>query len=192
MKKLLLFLLVLSSAMLCAQAKKVPILWKTKDAAPAKFQITAFGFLDEKDDVIFAYEIKNFAELIKLDSHLSQYYNADNDVKTGRFPNNLGIDLQINGRFKSGTAYGPMKWNSQGKATQLPAMKGEKLFLVNGDVVFYVISKQVLGDIKFKPQFRVGASFYVKGMKKNPKAIHGSVWVDTTKVLGNFEMPAIK
>lgn len=192
MKKFLFLLLVLSSAMLCAQAKKIPILWKTKDAAPAKFQLTAFGFLNDKEDVIFAYEIKNFAEFVKLDSHLSQYYNADNDVKTGRFPNNLGIDLQINGRLKSRTAYDLLKWNTQGKATNLPAMKGEKLFLTKGDVVFYVISKQVLGDIKFKPQFRIGASFYVKGMKKNPKAISGSVWVDTTKALGNFEMPAVK
>lgn len=185
-------LVLLTGSLLCAQTKKIPILWKTKDAAPAKFQLLAFGYLNDKDDVIFAFEINNLEEFMKLDSHLSQYYNADNDVKTGRFPNSLGVDLQINGRLKSKQHFGPLKWTSQTKYKNLPGLKGEKAFAQKGNVVFYILSKQMLDGIVFKPQFSIGASFYVKGMKPAPKGISGSVKVDTAKVLGNFEMPELK
>ena len=91
---------MLTASMLSAQTKKIPILWKAKTAAPAKFQVMAFGFLDDKEDVIFAYQIKDLAELMKMDSHLSQYFNTDNNINTGRFPKSQGIDLQINGRIR--------------------------------------------------------------------------------------------
>ncbi|MBP5182136.1 MAG: hypothetical protein J6331_03800 [Lentisphaeria bacterium] len=181
-----------TSALFGAETKKIPILWKAKTEEPAKFQIVAFGFLDDKEDVIFAFQIKDAAELMKLDSHLSQYYNLDNDIKTGRFPRNLGVDLQINGRIREGDNFAPIRWNAENKATDLKTVKGDKAFVRNGDVIFYILSKEALGDLKFKPQFRVNASFYVKNLKTPPKGIPGHVPVDTTKPLGEFEMPEPK
>ncbi|MBR2365376.1 MAG: hypothetical protein IKA79_09245 [Lentisphaeria bacterium] len=183
---------LLTASMLSAQTKKVPILWKAKTDAPAKFQIVAFGYLNDKDDVIFAYQIKDLAELMKLDSHLSQYFNADNDVNTGRFPKSQGVDLQINGRIRDKASFGPIKWDASNKATALSAMKGEKAFVQNGDVIFYIISKGVLGDIKFTPQFKINAGYYIKGMKKAPAAIPGYHLVDVNKTFGEFEMPEPK
>lgn len=183
---------MLTASLLSAQTKKIPILWKAKTAAPAKFQITAFGYLNDKDDVIFAYQIKDLAELMKMDSHLSQYFNTDNDINTGRFPKNVGIDLQINGRIRDKANFGPIKWDANNKSSNLPAMKGEKAFAQNGDVIFFVISKGALEGIKFTPQFKINAGYYVKGMKKAPAALPGYHLVDTAKTFGTFDMPEPK
>ena len=183
---------MLTASLLSAQTKKIPILWKATPDASAKFQVLAFGYLNDKDDVIFAYQIKNLAELMKLDSHLSQYFNADNDLKTGRFPNSQGIDMQINGRLRDKTAFIPIKWDANNKPSDLTAMKGEKAFVQNGDVIFYIISKGVLGDIKFAPQFKINAGFYIKGMNPSPKAIPGQNLVDVNKTFGTFDMPEPK
>ncbi len=183
---------MLTASMLSAQTKKIPVLWKTKTAAPAKFQVLAFGYLNDKDDVIFAYQIKDLAELMKLDSHLSQYFNTDNDLTTGRFPRNQGIDLQINGRIRDKAAFTPIRWDANNKPSDLTAMKGEKAFVQNGDVIFYIISKGVLGDIKFTPQFKINAGYYIKGMKKAPAAIPGYNLVDVNKTFGTFDMPEPK
>ncbi|MBR2905380.1 MAG: hypothetical protein IKC08_05725 [Lentisphaeria bacterium] len=183
---------MLTASLLSAQTKKIPILWKAKTTAPAKFQIMAFGYLNDKDDVIFAYQIKDLAELMKLDSHLSQYFNTDNDINTGRFPKNQGVDLQINGRIRDKANFGPIKWDVNNKSTNLPAMKGEKAFVQNGDVIFFIISKGVLESIKFTPQFKINAGYYIKGMKKAPAAIPGYHLVDTAKTFGTFDMPEPK
>lgn len=183
---------MLTASLLSAQTKKIPILWKTKTAAPAKFQIVAFGYLNDKDDVIFAYQIKDLAELMKMDSHLSQYFNTDNDINTGRFPKNVGIDLQINGRIRDKANFGPIRWDAQNKSHNLPVMKGEKAFAQNGDVIFFVISKGALEGIKFTPQFKINAGYYVKGMKKAPAALPGYHLVDTAKTFGTFDMPEPK
>ena len=183
---------MLTASMLSAQTKKIPILWKAKTAAPAKFQVMAFGFLDDKEDVIFAYQIKDLAELMKMDSHLSQYFNTDNNINTGRFPKSQGIDLQINGRIRDKANFGPMKWDANNKSTALEAMKGEKAFVQNGDVIFYIISKGVLEDVKFAPQFKINAGYYIKGMAKSPLAIPGHNLVDLKKTFGTFDMPEPK
>ena len=190
----LLAAVMMSFSLHSAETKKIPILWKAKAAMPAKFQIVAFGFLEDKEDVIFAYQIKDVAELMKLNSYLSQYYNADNDRNTGRYPKALGIDLQINGRLKGGTDFQPMTWNSENKATTLKTKRTDKDFVRKGDVIFFILSKEVLGDLKFKPQFRIEASFFIDGKYDGPKpiGIPGNTAVDTTKPLGEFEMPEPK
>ena len=65
----LLAAVMMSFSLHSAETKKIPILWKAKAAMPAKFQIVAFGFLEDKEDVIFAYQIKDVAELMKLKSY---------------------------------------------------------------------------------------------------------------------------
>ena len=185
---------MMSASFLCAETKKVPILWKTKTAEPAKFQIVAFGFLEDKEDVIFAFQVKDVAELIKLKSYLSQYYNADNDLNTGRFPKNLGIDLQINGRIYEGANFQPMTWNNENKATDLKVKRGDRDFLRKGDVIFYILSKEVLGELKFKPQFTIEAGFFIDGKYEGPKpvGIPARTAVDTARTFGEFEMPEPK
>ena len=184
----------LSATLFGAEIKKIPILWKAKTEEPKKFQIAAFGFLEDKEDVIFAFQIKDAAELIKLKSYLSQYYNADNDVNTGRFPKNLGIDLQINGRIYEGANFQPMTWNNENKATNLKVKRGDRDFLRKGDVIYFILSKEVLGDLKFKPQFIIEAGIFIDGKYEGPKpvGIPARTAVDTARTFGEFEMPEPK
>jgi hypothetical protein len=118
MKKFLSLLLLAAAFVLSAAEVKVPVYYQRKGNVK-DFQIAKAGYLKDKDQYVFAFEIKNLAAFVKGDSSLALYWICDGDKNTGRYPGRQGVDLQFNLNLKRNTLQ-IIRWQDDKVRTNLP------------------------------------------------------------------------
>ena len=169
MKKILSLLLLVLTFAVGAAETKVPVYWERK-RAPEEFTIGKFGAAVTADKVIFAIEIKNFAQAVKDNANLVIYWNSDLNRATGRFANSQGVDWQLNCDFARNTLK-LIKWQDDKKRTNAD-INGNWDISVDEDVVFLSIGKAAFGEISMPEKFEARVALSGKSGKKD------SVWVN--------------
>ena len=92
------------AGMLLSGAERVPLLWENTKTPYRDFQTYAFGFLEERNEYTFVFQIKNLPGFLEKERpFITCYFNSDNDVMTGLYPEKGGWDLQFNLDLKRNT-----------------------------------------------------------------------------------------
>ena len=95
MKKCSLLISIFCILTLTAVEIQVPVRWKASQEV-SDYRVSEIGVSRKNDKFILAVRIKNLNALIQHRFLAGVYLNTDNDINTGRFPGQSGIDLQFN------------------------------------------------------------------------------------------------
>jgi len=163
MKKFLSFLLLAAAFALSAAEIKVPVFYQRKGNVK-DFQIAKAGYLADKDQYIFALEIKNLPEFFKGDSSIALYWICDGDKNTGRYPGRQGVDLQFNLNLKRNTLQ-VISWQDDKVRTNLPCSAEEWGLKINGDELFLIVDSKVLANEKIMENSHMQINLYCNGKR---------------------------
>jgi len=154
-KNMLVVAAVSLTGLLYAESVSIPVLWKSKTFTEAKTgELQAFGFYENQDTVVLAFQVKDLPALIaKPKSYMSFYADADDNLETGRYKNNLGWDFQINMILTRKGVLSMIKYTDDKSAPKELSRVGSTVSS-NGDMLYVTMPKKALSGIAFKPQFK--------------------------------------
>ena len=171
------------SGILCAEGVDIPVLWRNPAAEVQAGQLQAFGFWENESRVVLAFQIKELPTMIETPkAYMSFYADADDNLATGRYPNNLGWDFQINMILTRKAVLSLLKYTDDATKAKELSRAGSKV-ISQDDVLFVNLPKSALDGIEFKGNFK----FRTLQLKNNQR-------VDKEKADGvfpvKFEIPS--
>ena len=183
MKKILSVVAILGAAVISAAEIEVPVLYKTNFKKTSPHQLEAVGFADTSEFYIFAFKIKDFAGFLKSPGvSMGIYANTDNDLKTGRFPNARGWDVQLNVRIPR-KSMEVCTWNSENKVTHLKEAKYR--IVPMKETLYIVLEKKTVPQIKIAPVFQLRVLLVNKDNSQE-LALDNNTVMNPQKPVGKF------
>ncbi len=156
MKKLLFAVAALLICPILAGADTVQIrqIWKRKKNARPGQVIRAAGFFHDKEKTIFAIQIAGLEKSASAGKSVTLYWNADNNLKSGRFSGKSGFDFQLN--INPGKKlYDFFHWNGNSRSDLVS--KSRNGIQLKGDMIIVTLQSALLDGVKLadKSAFRI-------------------------------------
>lgn len=156
MKKLLFAVAALLICPILAGADTVQIrqIWKRKKNARPGQVIRAAGFFHDKEKTIFAIQIAGLEKSASAGKSVTLYWNADNNLKSGRFPGKSGFDFQLNINLDK-KLYDFFHWNGNSRSDLVS--KSRNGIQLKGDMIIVTLQSALLDGVKLadKSAFRI-------------------------------------
>ena len=156
MKKLLFSVTALLICPLLTGADTVQIrqIWKrTKNAHPDQV-IQAAGFFHDTEKTIFAIQIAGLEKYASGSHSVTLYWNADNNLMSGRFPGKSGFDFQLNINLDK-KLYDFFHWHGDSRSDLV--CKSRNGLLIKGNMIIVSLQSALLDEVKLadKSAFRI-------------------------------------
>lgn len=165
MKKCSLLISIFCILTLTAVEIQVPVRWKASQEV-SDYRVSEIGVSRKNDKFILAVRIKNLNALIQHRFLAGVYLNTDNDINTGRFPGQSGIDLQFNSDVYSRTM-GGIDWQGN-KRLPLTLYEDDYLIETAGDVLYLVVRAEALKNIQFSERMMIRLVLSSPGFELEP------------------------
>ena len=174
---------------------KIPVLWPEKPENP-KGLISKFGFYEDEEKYILAFESKRFELLDNKQCDLlvfGLYINADNKTTTGKVEYPEGVDYQFGLGIKP--RYIRLRYwvKDHPRAIPLPAYPNDYRGEFNGNVYYLAVKKResIFVAAPFSPKFSIritlGSTNRVNPQPKNSEGHESkTITVDTENKTNQF------
>lgn len=172
------------SGMLYAESVSIPVLYRNPAEEVKPGQLQAFGFYENKDLIVLAFQIKDLESFAaKPKTYMSFYADVDDDLMTGRYPKALGWDFQINMILTRKAVLSLLKYKDAKSPAENLSRRGSTVSIC-GDMLFVSIPKSALAGIEFKEQFKFRTLQFNKNQQVGKNKTEGVFAV-------RFELPAV-
>ncbi|MBQ9087146.1 MAG: hypothetical protein IJY46_00030 [Lentisphaeria bacterium] len=147
MRKLLFSVAVLLICPVLAGADAVQIrqIWKRKKNVHHHQVIKAAGFFHDAEKTIFAFQIDGLEESAAAGQVVTLYWNADNNLMSGRFSGKSGFDFQLNINLGK-KVYDLFHWNGDSRSNLVS--KNKNGFQINGNMIIVTLQSALLDEVK--------------------------------------------